>query len=140
MPSVFLKRNTWYLQVKDANGRRRCLASRAATKTDAKRLAFELERRYERQKLGLEPAAIADGLKTVADLLEWWIETFLKNQSSYENAVLTVRKHLVRPPLDGPTIPGGGRARTSGLPTGETAKVATAGPPHRPAPSSRHGG
>src|SRR3954464_1664606 len=69
--------------------RRRCLASRAATKTEAKRLAFERERRFERQNLGLEPAAIADGHKSGGDLLEWWIENFLKNQASYENVVLT---------------------------------------------------
>jgi len=69
MPSVFLKRSTWYLQVNDASGRRRCLSSRATTKAEAKRPALEMERRYERQKLGLEPAAIADGLKMVADLL-----------------------------------------------------------------------
>jgi hypothetical protein len=93
--SVFLKRNTWYLQVRDAAGRRRCLASAAATKTEAKRLASEKERQYERQRLGLEPAPIADGLRTVDDLLEWWIENFLKHAPSYASTIATIRKHLI---------------------------------------------
>ena len=82
MASVYLKRDTWYLQVTDAGGRRRCLASAAGTKTEAKRLGIEMERRFERQRLGLEPAPIAEGLRTVDDLLEWWIETFLRNAPS----------------------------------------------------------
>ncbi|HVV53602.1 MAG TPA: hypothetical protein VHO06_28360 [Polyangia bacterium] len=53
MASVYLKRGTWYLQVVDAAGRRRLIASTAATKTAAKRLAMELEVRSERQRLGL---------------------------------------------------------------------------------------
>ena len=77
MASVYLKRDTWYLQVTDAGGPRRLVASAAATKTEAKRLAVEMERRFERQRLGLEPAPIADGLRTVDELLEWWIENFL---------------------------------------------------------------
>jgi hypothetical protein len=51
--SVYLKRGTWYLQVVDAAGRRRLIASTAVTKTAAKRLAIDLESRYERQRLGL---------------------------------------------------------------------------------------
>jgi len=34
--SVYLKRGTWYLQVVDAAGHRRMIASTAATKTTAK--------------------------------------------------------------------------------------------------------
>jgi integrase len=93
--SVFLKRSTWYLQVRDGAGRRRCVASTAATKTEAKRLAGEMERRFERQRLGLEPAAIADDLRSVDDLLEWWIDAFLRHAPSYESTIATIRKHLV---------------------------------------------
>ena len=95
MASVYLKRDTWYLQVSDAGGRRRCLASTAGTKTEAKRLAIEMERRFERQRLGMEPAPIADGLRTVDDLLEWWIENFLRHAPSYDSTISTIRKHLV---------------------------------------------
>jgi hypothetical protein len=93
--SVFLKRNTWYLQVRDGAGRRRCFASSAATKTEAKRLANEKERQYERQRLGLEPAPIADDLRSVDDLLAWWIHDFLRHAPSYESTIATIRKHLV---------------------------------------------
>ena len=95
MASVYLKRDTWYLQVIDAGGRRRCIASTAGTKTEAKRLAIEMERRFERQRLGLEPAPSAEGLRTVDDLLEWWIENFLRNSPSYASTIATIRKHLV---------------------------------------------
>ena len=95
MASVYLKRDTWYLQVVDAVGRRRCVASAAGTKTEARRLALEMERQFERQRHGLEPAAIAHEMRTVDDLLEWWIENFLRNAASYESTIATIRKHLV---------------------------------------------
>lgn len=57
MASVYQKRGrgTWYLRVKDAAGRWQDIASSAATKTEARRLAAELDRKAERQRLGLEP-------------------------------------------------------------------------------------
>src|SRR5437868_4323586 len=58
-----------------------------------------MERRYERQRLGLEPAPIADGIDTGADLVEGWMETYLKHKPSHEHAVYTLRKHLLAPPL-----------------------------------------
>ena len=72
MASVYLKRRTWYLRVMDASGRWRAFATRAATKTEARRLAFEMERQFERQRRGMEPPAIAADLRTVDDLVEWW--------------------------------------------------------------------
>jgi hypothetical protein len=55
-PSVYLKRQTWYLRVNDSAGRWVCLASGATTKTEARRLAEELERKAERVRMGLEAA------------------------------------------------------------------------------------
>jgi hypothetical protein len=57
--SVYQKRGrgTWYLRVKDAVGRWADIASTAKTKTEARRLAADLERKAERQRLGLEPFA-----------------------------------------------------------------------------------
>jgi hypothetical protein len=49
-----------------------------------------MERRFERQRLGLEPAPIADGLRTVDDLLDWWIENFLRNAPSYASTIATL--------------------------------------------------
>src|SRR3569832_1894659 len=34
-------------------------------------------------------------MRTVDDLLEWWIENFLRNAASYESTIATTRKHLV---------------------------------------------
>ena len=43
--------------MKDARGAWRSLATAALTKSEARRLAGDLERRAERQRLGLEPVA-----------------------------------------------------------------------------------
>ncbi len=37
MASVYLKRGTWYANFKDATGRRRNVATKATTKTEARR-------------------------------------------------------------------------------------------------------
>jgi integrase len=95
MASAYLKRKTWYLSVLDASGRRRQLASRAVTKTEAKRLASELERRYERQRLGLDSPPIADDLRTIDDLLAWWLDQFVRHLASSESTHSMVRRHLV---------------------------------------------
>jgi len=63
--SVYLKRGTWYLQVIDAAGRRRLVAS----KTKAKDLAIKLEAKFERQRLGQEPVDLEDGGGTVDELM-----------------------------------------------------------------------
>lgn len=72
MACVYLKRGTWYAQVKDVTGKRRQIALTATTKTEARRLALELERKVERQKLGLE-AVQRDATLTVGELCEWWL-------------------------------------------------------------------
>src|SRR5258708_29539408 len=95
MSSVYLKRNRWYLRVRDPHGRWISKASAATTKTEAKRLALELERRFNRQQLGLEPLDLEDGGGTVAQLMEWWIDTFLRHAPSFETTIPTIRKHIV---------------------------------------------
>ena len=66
------------------------MASRARTKTEAKRLAQEVERQFERQRLGVEPPPISSSLRTVDDLIEWWIENFLRHAPSYGTTVQTI--------------------------------------------------
>ena len=94
MASVYLKRDTWYLQVIDALGRRRCVASSAKTKTEAKRLAVDMDRRYERQRFGSEPHDLEDGGGTIDELMEWWIETFL-SQAASDTGTSSIRKHII---------------------------------------------
>ena len=94
MASAYLKRDTWYLQVIDALGRRRCVASSAKTKTEAKRLAVDMERRYERQRFGSEPKDLDDGGGSVDELMEWWIRTFL-SQAASDTGASSIRKHII---------------------------------------------
>jgi integrase len=93
--SVYLKRGTWYLRVRDAGGRWIAKASAARTKTEAKRLAVEMELRHERQRAGLEPPDLEEGGGTVQDLVEWWIRAFMQPESAHQTTISSVRKHII---------------------------------------------
>ncbi len=72
MASVYQKRGTWYARVKDATGAWRALATKAANKTEARRLAQDLERRAERQRHGLDPLP-SDATMSLGELCSWWL-------------------------------------------------------------------
>ena len=55
MAFVYLKRKSWYVRYKDGTGVWRAIATAAASKSEAKRLAADLEARSERQRHGFEP-------------------------------------------------------------------------------------
>ena len=95
MAEPFRKNDRWYLRYKDAHGRWRQQPSDAGTKTEARRLAVELQRREERIRLGVEEAPPEDGGGTVDALLEWWIDAYLSKSPGYSRAVGTIRKHLI---------------------------------------------
>ena len=99
MASVYQKRGrtTWYLRVKDAVGRWQDIASTAATKTEAKRLAAELERKAERQRLGLEPLP-TDCKLTVGELVEWWLRERCP-AASHDREQSRLRKNVIATPL-----------------------------------------
>ena len=73
MASVHQKRGTWYLRFKDAAGRWKAKACAAQTKTEAMRLALEMERKAERQRLGME-ALPTDCDWTLGQLCQWWLD------------------------------------------------------------------
>ena len=73
MASVFVRKSRWYVKFKDGVGRWRMQVVAARTKTEARRLADELERKAERQRLGLE-ALPSDSSMTVAELARWWLD------------------------------------------------------------------
>ncbi len=73
MASVYLKRSTWYARIKDASGRWIGVATKAHSKTEAKRLAADLERKAERQRHGLEPLP-SDSTLTLGGLCTWWLK------------------------------------------------------------------
>jgi integrase len=94
MASVYQRGSTWYLRYKDARGRWIDRASKAETKKEAKRIAGDLERRAERQRLGLEPMPADENL-TLGDLIKWWLETYFKDNASYSSASSFLRLHII---------------------------------------------
>ncbi len=99
MASVYKRGNKWYLRFKDETGRWRSQASTARTKTEARKLAGELERRAERQRHGLEELPPEDGGGTLAALLEWWLDTYSKGTTSHGRNESAVRRNLINTEL-----------------------------------------
>jgi len=98
MPSVFQRSDRWYVKYKDATGRWCTKPTAAETKTEAKRLASDLERRAERQRFGLEPLPNDDDT-TLGDLLRWWDDAYFSHTSGYEKSRPSFHKHLVESDL-----------------------------------------
>ena len=95
MASVYEKNGKWYLRVKDAGGHWKDRVSKAKTKTEARRLAEDLERKAERQRHGLEPLMPENGGGTLRELLRWWLDTYSRGTPSHERNEYTVERHLL---------------------------------------------
>jgi len=95
MASVYEKADKWYIRYKDPRGKWRDKVSAARTKTEAKRLASEIERQCERQRLGLEPLPAEDGGGTFDELMRWWLDTYSVGSSSHERNKSSVEKNLI---------------------------------------------
>lgn len=104
MASVYRKNDSWYLRYRDHRGRWCDRASKAKTKTEAKRMASDMERQAERQRLGLEPLPVADGGGTVMELLRWWLETYSAGLPSHHRNVLAIEKHFASSELADVTL------------------------------------
>lgn len=103
MASVYQRGDRWYVRYKDARGKWRSTASAARTKTEAKRLAGELERKCERQRLGLEELPPADGGGTFGELMLWWVRSCQKGAPWRMRTEGSVRRNLVESAL-GPLL------------------------------------
>lgn len=94
MASVFERNGRWYLRWRDESGRWVQKVSTARTKTEARRLAGEVEQKAERRRLGLEDALPADGGGTVRELMQRWLASRV-GSPGHEREVYTVGKHLL---------------------------------------------
>lgn len=75
MAEPYEKNGRWYVRYKDARGAWRDKATSARTKTEARRLQLELERKTERQRLGLEPLPSDTPEMTFGAAMDlWWSE------------------------------------------------------------------
>jgi integrase len=99
MGTLYERGRTWWLKYKDATGAWKPEATRAATKTEARSLLHELERRVERQRLGLEPVSLNPEGWNVGDLLRWWLETYSRHSPSHEKNLGTVCRQILGTPL-----------------------------------------
>ena len=79
MASAYWRAGKLYMRYKDERGRWKDKVCDARTKTEAKRLADDLERKCERQRLGLEPMPLENGGGTIAELLIGWLDVFARN-------------------------------------------------------------
>jgi integrase len=99
MASAYRRGNRWWIRYRDAHGQWRSEGCSAATKTKAKELAGEEERRCERQRRGLEPMPDPNGGGTFGDLLRWWLDTYSKPRPSHRRDKYTVTKHFLSDPI-----------------------------------------
>ena len=99
MASVFLQRGVWYLSLKSGAGAWVKVRTAATTKTEARRLLLEADRKAERERLGLDPLAPEDGGGTVAELIAWWLENVMAGKSSHGTEESRVRVHLLKSEL-----------------------------------------
>ena len=105
MASVYEKRGTWYLRYKDERGRWTARASSAPTKTEARRLAEDFERKAERVRFGLEPPMVVTGDRTVGDIVSWWLETVWVGRPSYPKAKSAISAHILKAPFATKRLP-----------------------------------
>jgi integrase len=96
MASVYEKNGHWYLRYKAASGQWCDKKSGARTKTEARRLADDLDRSCERVRFGLDHPP-SD--RSFADLLRWWLENVWKGRPSYAKAKSAFERHLISAPL-----------------------------------------
>ena len=95
MASVYEKNGKWYGRIKDPQGRWRDKKLPARTKTEAKRIAEDMERKNDRVREGVDQAPSEFALWTIAMLLVWWLENYSEGGPSHDRNVYTLRAHLL---------------------------------------------
>ena len=88
----------WYASFKDATGKRIHRRIRERTRTQAQRVADELERAAWRQRQGVDVTPVRSDA-TVADLVRAWLDTKSVHLASHSKNLSYCRKHLLNGPL-----------------------------------------
>ena len=101
MAFVYEKNGKCFLRYKDINKRWVTKASHARTKTEAKLLVGELQRKIEQEQIGLR---VAGASMTVAQLFAWWLETYSSQSASHEKNESTIRVHILSHPIAAITL------------------------------------
>ena len=95
MASVVNRDGKWYLRFKDSAGRWVQHVCKAQSKTEAKRLANEMEQKSERQRLGLE-AKPSDPSMTLGILMEWWMTEYPGSRLADVGRRASISKHFIK--------------------------------------------
>ena len=90
------RRGQFIMRYKLASGRLKTERVKAATRTEARRIANELERREDRKRRGLEPANINPEGDTVATLLRWWLDSYSRVRLADHETNESRAKHWFR--------------------------------------------
>jgi len=99
MGSVFFAANAWRFKYKDAADRWQTVTTKAGTKAEAKVLMREKECEAERQRLGLAPLLLNPNGWTVGDLMQWWLDIYVRNSEAHGKCVGTIRNHILKAPF-----------------------------------------
>jgi integrase len=94
MSSVYKRGDSWVVRWKDGAGKWREKRSEVSTRADAQRLADDLSRKAERQRLGLEPLPVAQAPMSFSALLDWWWEEYGSRLRSAANVKPFMEHHL----------------------------------------------
>jgi len=98
---VELRADGFYIRYRDVDGVWKYRKTTARTLRDAEHLLHEVERTIERKELGLEPLTRNPENWTLADLLQWWLDTFSVESAAHGRNVGTVTNQLLKDPIAG---------------------------------------
>ena len=99
MGCVYKRGKMWWIKYLDANGEPQYRSTKAATKAEAKRLLQEKEVLVNRQELGLAPLALNPEGWTLAQLMQWWLDTYSVHMPAHKRNVGSVTCHVTDSPL-----------------------------------------
>jgi len=104
MGCVYRRGKVWWIKFQGACGEPEYRATKAATKAEAKKLLQEKEVQVNRQELGLAPLALNPEGWTLAQLMQWWLDTYSVHMPAHKRNVGSVTCHIIDSDLAGRPI------------------------------------